>query len=240
MNGSPLWQAVSIHRLHVFGLDTDTLKLAETGIKLPIVEPAWKEIHSDATGERQTHPGSPVGQRGFPQKVLLGWRPLHGGRRRAWMFYLFAKSNFSLFLPSSTYPASLPPFPCFSLPPSCVSLSPLPFLSPSLGVHRPPPSVSMRCALPSHTQGRVQLGRRKKPIEQRLAAWAVQIKKINYKEETVFFHFLLTAWKRLTAKWPASDVSEKHCFSARGQWFLFSCIFLLSELVGQVWDSQCS
>lgn len=152
---------------------------------------AWKEIHSDPTGDRQTHPGSPVGQQVFPQKVLLGWHPICGWCGRAWMFYLFSKSNFSLFLPPFTYPASLPPL--FLFLSSSFLYGPL---SSSLSLPQPWSSLPRQHVAGlafSHIRESSIIEEEKKHIEQRLASWAVQIKEINYKDETVFFHFLLTA-----------------------------------------------
>lgn len=97
---------------------------------------------------------------------------------------------------SPTYPLSLiaPALP-FTLSPSCLPCYPFFF-------HLPWPrsllSQSACGTAPSHSEGDFNYVRRQKHIEQRLTAWAVQIKEgnreINYNDETVSFHFVLTAW----------------------------------------------
>lgn len=108
------------------------------------------------------------------------------------MFYLFSKSN-SSFLPPFTHPVSSPlPFLDSVFPLLvCPSLLPQPWSS------LPHQLVVL---LAFHTEGRLNDARRQKHIEQRLAAWAVQIKQIHYKDETVFFRFLLTASARLAVR----------------------------------------
>lgn len=153
MSGSPRWQAVGRQRPHAietvggahFELSRDSDEVAGCGTWVS----ALREIHSDPPGGRQTHWGSPVGRWGSPQKVLLGWFPTHGWSRRAWMFYLFSKSNFSPFLPPFTHPASSPlPF-LDSVFPLLVCPSLL-FVSPSLGAHSP---ISLWCSSPFTQKG---------------------------------------------------------------------------------------
>lgn len=106
--------------------------------------------------------------------------------------FIFSQSPTFLFsFPHSPTQPHYHLFSCFSLPPSCMPLSPLPFLSPSRGAHSPCQHVAGLAF--SHIRESSIIEEEKKHIEQRLASWAVQIKKINYKDETVFFHFLLTA-----------------------------------------------
>lgn len=180
--------------------DPDALQSAETRIKSTVVEfqhlPEKKSIQMLHAG-RQSHLGVTVRPgEVFHRISWVGFQYMVGmgehGR------FIFSQSpTFPLSFPRS--PTSLlslitPAFP-FALSPSCLPCSPFFF-------HLPQPwsllSQSACGTAPSHSEGDFNYVRRQKHIEQRLTACAAQIKEgnreINYNNETVSFHFILTAW----------------------------------------------